>query len=665
MRWLRMLEVVTLVAVTSVCVGSAARADELLAWGDDSSGQVSNLPAGADYVAVAAGDAHGLALTSDGTVMAWGANADGQRDLPPGAYDAIGAGARFSLAVRSNGSIAAWGDDDAGQVSGVPAGNNYVAVDGGLHFAVALRNNGAVVAWGDDRYGQVSGTPRGNDFVAVVAGDAHAVALRSNGSLETWGYWGATEDMPTTGVYVAISAGGNQSVALRDDGTIVWWGDAPDAFDLDDVPVGRDFVDVAAGYLHALAIRKDGSAVGWGAGMKNDANPHLGQADPPARNDYTAIAGGLLFSVALTATSETGGISDDFDDNRQGDMWSLVGDDLSACWLDEVNRRLDLRATNKADSCSVFYFSNGWAIDPGDDFALRVDFHQDLRLGDSASLSIVLTPDIDNRRQRFVEFGVGSRDSTPFFRLEAIDDSVRRSQLKSRTQADGTLYVSYDASLDELYVSERGFGAANAWSTVRGLLGGAWGGGPVLLGLGGGSDRLAIDSGQAYLDDFVLEKGDPAVTGLSNVYRFWSPVLGNHFYTISEAERDKLIKEFSDVWIFEGAVFQAAPSFSDADLAPVYRFWSPVTSTHFLTISEKEKDRLIKELPRVWTFEGVVFYAHPEGQPPAGTKPVYVFASKVVTNAYFYTISEKEKNRIITTFADAFSFEGIAFYAYE
>lgn len=665
MRWLRKLEVVTLVAVTSVCVSSAARADELLAWGDDASGQVSNLPGGADYVAVAAGDAHGLALTSDGTVVAWGANGDGQRDVPPGAYDAIGAGARFSLAVRLNGSIAAWGDDDAGQVSAAPAGTNYVAVDGGLHFAVALRRDGSIAAWGDDRYGQVSGAPRDGDFVAVVAGDAHGVGLRSNGLLVTWGYWGATEGMPTTGVYVAIGAGGNQSVALRDDGAIVWWGDAPDAFDLNDVPVGRDFVDVAAGYLHALALRKDGSAVGWGAGMKNDEDPHLGQANPPARNDYMAIAGGLLFSVALTARTETGGISDDFDDNRQGDMWSLVGDDLSACWLDEVNRRLELRATNKADSCSVFYFSNGWAIDPSDDFALRVDFHQDLKLGNSASLSIVLTPNIDNRRGRFVEFGVGSRDQSPFFRFQAIDDSLQRSQLKSRSQATGTLYVSYDASLDALYVSERGFGAANAWSTVRGLLGGAWGSGPVLLGLGGGSDGLAIASGQAYLDDFVLEKGEPAATGLSAVYRFWSPVAGTHFYTISEAERDKLIKEFSDVWIFEGAVFRAARAPFGAGLAPVYRFWSPVTNTHFFTISEKEKDRLIKELPRVWTFEGPVFYAHPEGEQPAGAKPVYVFSSKVVTNAFFYTISEKEKNRILTEFRDAFSFEGIAFYAYE
>jgi hypothetical protein len=100
-------------------------------------------------------------------------------------------------------------------------------------------------------------------------------------------------------------------------------------------------------------------------------------------------------------------------------------------------------------------------------------------------------------------------------------------------------------------------------------------------------------------------------------------------------------------------------------MAPVYRFWSPVTHTHFYTISEKEKDRLIKELPHTWVFEGTAFYAYPEGEQPAEAKPVYVFASKIVTNARFYTISEKEKDRLIKQLPHVWAFEGVAFHAYE
>jgi len=394
MKWSRMHVVGMLAVLVSIGGASSIRADELRAWGQDTSGQVSDLPAGSDYVAIAAGDEHGLALTSDGTVVAWGQNGDGQCDVPSGAYEVIGAGARFSLAVRSGGSIVAWGDNDAGQVSNVPAGNDYIGVDGGLHFAVALRRNGTVVAWGDDRYGQVSDVPAEGRFVAVAAGDGHAMALRSDGSLVVWGYWGAVEGMPASGSYVAISAGDNHCLALTADGALVWWGETPEAYRRRDVPAGKGYVGIGAGYLHDLAIQNDGSAVGWGAGTETGEHPNWGQADPPAGHDYMAVAGGLYFSVGLIQSPAARSIADDFDDDRQGAMWSLDADDLSTCWLEEINQRLELRATAQANWSSAFYVSEGWAIDPAHDFSLRVDYRQAPQFGDSTWLSVVLTPDV-------------------------------------------------------------------------------------------------------------------------------------------------------------------------------------------------------------------------------------------------------------------------------
>ena len=664
MKWPRIYVAWVLVVFTGICWSSCTFADGLRAWGADSAGQVSDLPVGTDYVVVAAGDAHGLALRSDGTVVAWGQNADGQCKVPSGTYKAIGAGAGFSLAIRPRGTISAWGDDDAGQVSAAPAGNDFVAVDGGLHFAVALRSDGTIVAWGDDRYGQVSGTPADNDFVAVVAGDAHAVALRSDGSLASWGYWAAVEGMPTTGTYAAVSAGGNQCLALTVDGAIVWWGDAPEEYVLEDVPAGNDYVGIAAGYLHGLAITNDGLAVGWGAGVKVGEHPDYGQADPPAGHDYTAVAGGLHFSVGLVAHPASLAVFDDFDDNRRGAMWLLEGDDLPSCWLEEANQRLELRATTAANWCSAFYRANGWVIDTSNDFSLRVDFYQEARLGDNSWLSVVLTPDVDSRGSQHVEFGVGSDDSYPYLWFEAIDQSIKHSRQANRNREGGTLYISYSTSADELYVSDRGYGAENAWATVKDLLRQAWAGQAVTLGLGGGSNRLAIDSGQAYLDNFLFETGDSVMTQRSAVYRFWSPVLGTHFYTINDVERDRLVKEFPDVWILEGAAFNVAAAPFDSDLAPVYRFWAPQTGAHLYTIDEGERDRLVKEQGHVWTFEAVAFYAYPEGQQPVETRPVYRFLNDV-SGGYFYTISEKEKDRLLTDYRDVFTLESIAFYAYE
>ncbi|MEN6575860.1 MAG: hypothetical protein ABFD90_05905 [Phycisphaerales bacterium] len=187
MKWPTIHHVLVAAVLVSLCAVGLSQAGELRAWGLDGDGQVTGVPSGGDYIAVAAGDAHGLALRSDGIVVAWGRDGDGQCDVPVGTYRAIGAGADFSLAIRSDGSIAAWGYDGGRQVSDVPQGNDFVAVDGGEFFAVALKSDGSIVAWGNDRWGQVSDVPSGADFTAVVAGDDHAVALRSDGSLVAWG----------------------------------------------------------------------------------------------------------------------------------------------------------------------------------------------------------------------------------------------------------------------------------------------------------------------------------------------------------------------------------------------------------------------------------------------------------------------------------------------
>ena len=43
---------------------------------------------------------------------------------------------------------------------------------------------------------------------------------------------------------------------------------------------------------------------------------------------------------------------------------------------------------------------------------------------------------------------------------------------------------------------------------------------------------------------------------------------------------------------------------------PVYRFWSDVLSTHFYTISETQRDWLIANYPTVWTYENIAWYAY-------------------------------------------------------
>ena len=113
-------------------------------------------------------------------IVSWGWNDYGQVSNTPTGYGfiAISAGAVHSLALRTDGSIVAWGKNDYGQVSNTPPGNDLATIARGWRHSLALKTDGSIVAWGYDYVRQVSNTPSGNDFVAISAGGSHSVALR-------------------------------------------------------------------------------------------------------------------------------------------------------------------------------------------------------------------------------------------------------------------------------------------------------------------------------------------------------------------------------------------------------------------------------------------------------------------------------------------------------
>jgi hypothetical protein len=147
------------------------------------------------------------------------------------------------------------------------------------------------------------------------------------------------------------------------------------------------------------------------------------------------------------------------------------------------------------------------------------------------------------------------------------------------------------------------------------------------------------------------------------VYRFWSPVNARHFYTISESEKDMVIATWPDVWTYEGPVYLTPAQGSHPGLAPVHRFWSDVLVAHFYTIDEAEKDYVIATYPDVWLYEGPAFLAWPDGRQPPGTTPVYRFWSDVL-GTHFYTANEAEKDYVIATYPDVWTYETVAWHAY-
>ena len=172
-----------ILAMTCVVVQIAAAGQVegavVVGWGFDNHGQVSNTPAGSDFVAIAGGAFHSLALTSDGSIVSWGDDTYGVvRNTPAGSgFVAIAAGGFHSLALTSDGSIVSWGNDDYGQVNNTPADSDFIVIAGGLYHSLALTSDGSIVSWGDDTFGKVSNTPTDNDFLAIAGRGHHSIAL--------------------------------------------------------------------------------------------------------------------------------------------------------------------------------------------------------------------------------------------------------------------------------------------------------------------------------------------------------------------------------------------------------------------------------------------------------------------------------------------------------
>jgi hypothetical protein len=266
----------------AIAVGILRCGYEIVAWAIDPTkgdkyGQVSNVPQGSHFIAIAAGKRHCLALRSDGSIAAWGWDKYGQCSNTPSGNDfiAIAAGNYHSIALKSDGSIVVWGDDSLWQITDKPSGNDFVAITAGDYHSLALKSDGTIVGWGGyNSYGECDAPAPdpGTVYTAISAGTYHSLALQSDGTVKAWGdnYYGQTRiyDGAAGEVHIAIAACANYSFILRDDKMLIAWGNG-DWLEPDipryhyRYPDGTDFVAIAAGWDHILALTSAGQILSW------------------------------------------------------------------------------------------------------------------------------------------------------------------------------------------------------------------------------------------------------------------------------------------------------------------------------------------------------------------------------------------------------------------
>jgi alpha-tubulin suppressor-like RCC1 family protein len=166
--------------------------------------QVSGL---SQVTSIAAGADSALAVRTRGittlkTVWAWGGNGSGQlgdgtlsNHLTPEQVTGIEApsvtgisvGEEFAVALGSDGSVWAWGADDAGQLGNAPSASpvarpvettgmdsGITQVSAGANHVLALESNGTVLAWGDNSEGEL-----GTGSTASVTGAVQVAGLTS------------------------------------------------------------------------------------------------------------------------------------------------------------------------------------------------------------------------------------------------------------------------------------------------------------------------------------------------------------------------------------------------------------------------------------------------------------------------------------------------------
>lgn len=264
----------------------------LVAWGDDSYGQVTIPKDLSGVVAIAVGGMHSLALKSDGTVVAWGSSNFFQSNVPEGLGEvvAIAAGGEHSLALKQDGTVEGWGNSRYNQETVPETLSGVVAIAAGSDHSLALKSDGTVVAWGSDGDGQVA-VPKGlRDVIAIAARSFGSIAVKKDGTVVAWGL-GAYVPDGLSGV-VAIVEGACHSLALKSDGTVFAWGDNDRGQTT--IPDGlAGVVAVAVGNVNSMALRNDGLVEAWGADLEGQKTILAGI------KGVTAIAAGSSLAMAL------------------------------------------------------------------------------------------------------------------------------------------------------------------------------------------------------------------------------------------------------------------------------------------------------------------------------------------------------------------------------
>ena len=247
------------------------------------------------------GTGHVLAISSTGTLYAWGNNQYnelGQSDLvvanrsspvnigTNGNWTKVSAGNNYSLAIIDTGALYTWGRNDWGQL-GTANPLSYTSIGAGI----VSRNDGKLYTWGNNVFGQIGdGTTANRSAPTQIS----------------------TTTLTSTS-WSIVSGSSNNHAGIKVDGTLWVWGDNRygqlgiynTAYRSSPVQVGVDigitsWSQVFVTPNNIFAIRAvDNTLWGWG----DNSYGQLGQNDTVSQSSPVQIAGDKRWSTVAVAST--------------------------------------------------------------------------------------------------------------------------------------------------------------------------------------------------------------------------------------------------------------------------------------------------------------------------------------------------------------------------
>lgn len=286
-----------------------------------------SLSAQVKWVEIEAGGEFSIALRSDGSLWAWGANLNGNLGTGDKTgylypvqvgtdtdWEHIAAGGYHTLAIKEAGTLWGWGLDQVGS-TGTGSGTNFVlvptqvgnendwaSISAGYAHSLAIKKDGSLWGFGYNIFGQINESVQqvipepvlidsNHVWIQVEAGGLHSTAVTADGKLYTWGFNGdgelgngTTVNSTSPGLidsahtYIMVSAGTQATYGLRSDSTLWSWGfNGNNELGIDTtlskstlpLQIGddTDWAWVEAGSVFGMALKSDSSLYAWGSNI--------------------------------------------------------------------------------------------------------------------------------------------------------------------------------------------------------------------------------------------------------------------------------------------------------------------------------------------------------------------------------------------------------------